>query len=388
MSVAAAGLGASAQLSGPVANKGGSDRRADIDAKQQRIAGLLAEHGCEGLLILDQANLAWLTSGGVARSVLDPVALPGLYYTTSQRWLLSSNVESQRMFDEELDGMGFLLKEWAWRQGREQLLTDLCHRRAVASDTPFGETKPVGDQLRVLRRTLTRYEQACYVALGSLLAHALEATCRTAQPGETERELAGQIGHRLYHRGAIPAAITVAADGKSQLYRQHGFTSAPIEKYAVVAATARKYGLHASASRTFTFGPAEEKLQRDHFAACKIAATYMASTWPDAVPRDILQTGKRIGQMIGHEYEWTLSPQGHVTGRTAVELSLGPDTEELLRAGWCVVWAPTIEAASCCDTYLVTENGAERVTVPVDWPMVSVRVSGAEMVCPSILERS
>src|SRR5688572_13700520 len=83
-----------------------SDRRADIDAKQSRIAALLAEVGCDALLVLDQANVAWLTSGAVVRNVLDEEHLPALFFTPTQRWLVSCNVESQRMFDEEMDELG------------------------------------------------------------------------------------------------------------------------------------------------------------------------------------------------------------------------------------------------------------------------------------------
>src|SRR5437868_5405597 len=89
-----------------------SDRRLDVDAKHARIAALLEEIGSESLLILDPANFAWLTSGGVTRNVLDSEQTPALYFTPTNRWLLSSNVESQRMFDEEIDGLGFMLKEW------------------------------------------------------------------------------------------------------------------------------------------------------------------------------------------------------------------------------------------------------------------------------------
>src|SRR5437660_287361 len=153
------------------------DRRVDIDAKQARVAGLLREVGCDGLLVLEPANFAWLTSGATPRGILDPAAQPALYFNAEQRWALSANVDSQRLFDEELDGLGFQLKEWPWHWGREQLLTDLCQGRKVATDQPLGACKPFGDQLRALRRNLTVYEQACSRALGQILSHALEATC-------------------------------------------------------------------------------------------------------------------------------------------------------------------------------------------------------------------
>ena len=166
-----------------------------------------------------------------------------------------------------------------------------------------------------IRRSLTIYEQACLAALGQLLSHALEAACRTMVQKDTEREVAGQLAHRLMHRGVHPVHIGVAADGRSRLYRRFGFTSTPVEKYAVVTATARKYGLHATASRTVCFGEAPDELKQEVNAVCRVSASYLASTWPDAVPREVLLAGRRIYMLSGFEHEWLLSPQGHVSGR-------------------------------------------------------------------------
>jgi Xaa-Pro aminopeptidase len=340
------------------------------------------------LLVLDQANVAWLTSGGVARSIVDPDEMPALYFSPGQRWLISSNVESQRMFDEELDGLGFLLKEWPWHWGRKQLLLDLCSGRRVMADEPFSDTRTMGDELRPLRRILTRYEQACMRLVGQVVANALEATCRNIDPGETERDIAGQLCHRLYRRGATPAVISVAADGRSRTYRRHGFTSAPVKHYGVLTATARKYGLYATASRAFSFGPADEAFKKEHVTACKVAATYMASTWPDASPREIFNAGKRVFLLTGHEHEWQMSAQGFVTGRMPVERNLVPEMDELFAGDTAVTWCPTVGAASCCDTFLVGEKGPSRVTVMEQWPMVGLRVSGMEITCPHILERT
>jgi Xaa-Pro dipeptidase len=364
-----------------------TDRRADVDAKQTRVAKLLNDLGCDGLLIIEPENFAWLTAGGAARGVLDPKELPALYFTQEGRWALTSNVDTQRLFDEELDGLGFQLKEWPWHSGRAQLLADLCQGRNVASDQPQGECKPISDKLARMRRALTPYEQACFQALGLVLSHALEATCRTMNPGDIEREVAGQLSHRLVHRGAQPVAIGVAADGRSRLYRHHGYTAAPVTHYAVVCATARKYGLCATASRSVSFGSAEPGFRREHDSACRVSATYMASSWPDAVPRQILSTARRVYQVTGTEHEWMLSPQGHVTGRATVELPITPTTEELFQPGWAVTWNASVGAALSCDTLLISEDGPRTVTTPELWPLKRIRVQGAEFVRPDILQR-
>jgi Xaa-Pro aminopeptidase len=371
---------------GPAAESG-AERRIDIDAKQVRVAGLLQRVGCDGLLILDPANFAWLTSGAFARAALDPAEQPALYFSAEQRWLLASNSTSQRLFDEEIDGLGFQLKEWPWHLGRRQLLADVCQGRTVACDLPFGELRSVADDLRLLRRTLTHYEQACLRALGLVLSHALEATSRTMAQGETEREVAGQISHRLIHRGALPLHIGVAADGRSRVYREFGYTSTPVNSYVVLITTARKYGLCATASRSVSFGPPDATFRAEHNAVCKIGATYVASTWPDALPREVLGAGRRVYGLTGHEHEWREAPQGHVTGHAAVELALTPATGDLFQAGWAVTWNAGVGAARSCDTFLVADEGPRVVTPTEPWPLKRIRVQGADFVRPDILVR-
>ena len=78
--------------------------------------------------------------------------------------------------------------------------------------------------------------------------------------------------------------------------------------------------------------------RQEHDAACKVAATYLASAWPDAVPQAILAAGRRVYLITKFEHEWLSCPQGHITGRLPVELTLLPQTEELFQAGWAITW--------------------------------------------------
>jgi Xaa-Pro aminopeptidase len=267
-------------------------------------------------------------------------------------------------------------------------LAELMAGRKVAADVPVADTQLVGDRLRLMRRAMTLYERACYRLLGQIVTHAVEATCRTAQPRETERELAGHVSQRLLRRGAIPIAIAVTADGRLRTYRRHAFTSAPIQQTATISVTARKYGLHATATRTVSFGPIDDQLKQEHLTACRVHATYAAASWPDAVIKNLLAAGKRVYEVLKFEHEWQCAPQGHVTGRLPVEKALFPEDPELFAANWVAAWTPTVGAAACGDTYLVSENGPRLVTpVEGDWPLVRVRVSGIEILCPHVLEQ-
>ncbi|MBY0230748.1 MAG: M24 family metallopeptidase [Gemmataceae bacterium] len=369
--------------------EGRSDRRADVEAKQARVAGLLKKHGRDGLLLLAPENFGWITSGATARGVIDPATAPAIYCTPEARWLLASNADSQRLFDEEMEALGFQLKEWPWHWGREQLLADLCHNRKVCCDLAdrMEEVPSIAADLRAERRTLTVYEQASLLAVGEVVAHALEATCRTIPKDQTEREAAAQIAHRLMHRGVVPVHIGVAADNRSRHYRRHGFTQASIERFAVMTATGRKYGLHATATRMVAFGEPSDELKHEINAVCRVSAAYIAATWPDSVPREVLAAGKRIYHLSGQEHEWLLAPQGCFTGRAPVEGHITPKTEELMQAGWAVAWQASAGSAASGDTFIVAEEGARPVTPMEAWPQKKVRIQGHEVLRPDALVR-
>jgi Xaa-Pro aminopeptidase len=363
------------------------DRRADIDAKMALVGALLQKVKCEGLLILEPENFAWLTSGAVARGQLNPAESPVIYCNGEMRWILACNADSQRLFDEEVDGLGFQLKEWPWHWGREQLIQDLLQNRRAACDRPCAQARVVADQLGQLRRLMTPYEQACFRLLGAIVSHALEATCRTMEPNLTEREIAGQISHRLLHRGVYPLHIGVAADDRSRAFRNYGFTSTVITNYVQMTTAARKYGLVATASRAVCFGDLPDEIRKDHNAVCRVGASYMASTWPEALPREVLLAARRIYQVSGYEHEWLVAQQGHLTGRAPVEIAFTPTTDDLLQAGHVVTWCATAGAASNVDTFLVTDQGPKTLTPTEAWPLKRIRIQGAEFVRPDVLQR-
>jgi hypothetical protein len=363
------------------------DRRADVEFKQARIAAFLQQISCDGLLILDPNNFAWLTGGATARGIPDAEALPGLYITADARWVLCSNVDTQRLFDEEIDGLGFQLKEWTWHLERAPMLADLRQGRNIAADVPLEGAKFVGPELQSLRRSLSDYEIACYRTLGQTLSHALEATGRTLSTGESEREIAGQISHRLLHRGVHPILISVTADSRGRSFRQASFTSTPVGRTCVMTVSGRKYGLCARASRVVAFGQPPSEFRRDHDNACKVSATYVAGSWPDSVPRQILLTGQRIYQLTGVEPEFYLAPQGHLTGHAPVERTFTLNDEQVLQARWAVTWCVTVGASVSCDTFLITDEGPRAITAPENWPLKRIRIQGAEFVRPDVLIR-
>jgi hypothetical protein len=179
----------------------------------------------------------------------------------------------------------------------------------------------------------------------------------------------------------------VAADSRPRVYRQGSFTATPVRQSCLVLAAARKYGLCAMASRTVSFGQPEATLRKEYDAACRVSASYMAGSWPDAMPRQILNTARRVYQAADFEHEWLLAPQGHVTGRAPVELAITPQTEDVLQNHWAVTWTATVGAAASCDTFLITEEGPRPLTPVENWPLKRIRIQGADFLRPDVLVR-
>ncbi len=362
-------------------------RRADVEGKQERIAQLLEEVDCEGLLVFNVANFAWLTSGGQPKGLFATQELPCLYFTAQQRYLICSNVDTQRLFDEEINELGFQLKEWLWNGSRERLLADICHGRRVASDQEFIDCTLVRDLLRKERRLLTLFEQNRYAILGRKLAHALEATARQFQVNDPEEEVAGQIGHRLLHHGVEPVHIQVMADDRGRHYRRAGFTATPIQTGAILQAMATCEGLYAAASRMVAFEPVVAERRSEFDMACRINAIFFAGTRPGIEVNPLLETCRRQTVQTPYEHEWRLSPAGYRTGRLPVETLLGSVEGDRLRLGQAVIWQSWIGGALVCDTVVVAEGVPLLMTAMEGWPIRRIRIQQQDYDRPDLLIR-
>ena len=351
-------------------------RRADVEAKQERIAVVLDAMGCEAALLLMPAHVSWVTSGLNVRGLVAESERPGIYTNGRQRWLLCSNVDTQRLFDEELDRLGFQLKEWAWDAGRAELLSNVVAGRKVAGDRPFPNMPLLLDKFRPQLRVLSAFEQEVYTDLGRLVAHAVEATARNCAAGQSEEDIAGQLGHRLLHHGAEPVSLSVMADGRGEKYRRAGFTSAMVTQTCTLQATAQRDGLFATAGRTVAFEPVAGDFRAAYDTALRLAAVYFSLS----VPEQSISTARAAGQaMLANgpfEYESRLSQPGYGAGRFPAEELRRFGHDEPFMANQALMWQPRVGPAALVETVLVTPQGAEGVTGPQDWPFKRVRITG------------
>jgi Xaa-Pro dipeptidase len=363
-------------------------RRADVDEKHRRVLGFLNDRDLDGALLTRADSIAWLTAGGdVARDLGSEGASVALFINATTRAILADNVQSARVFEEELAGLGFQLKERPWHHDPCRIIAELTHNKRVACDAHLPGLSFEHEALKALRRPLTKLERTNLRALASTLTQAVEATCRNFLPGETEADVAGQLAHRLIREGVVPVELRVAGDDRLARYRRPGFKAAKIRHKATISATGRRQGLCASLSRTVAFGKVDDEFRQCYTVASMVDATCIYFSRPGEVVSEIFRRSRRIFEKFEHPHEWTLDYQGDLIGYAPRELTLRPDSSMPLPDGTALRWSPSVREARSEDTVFIDSRGFEILTKCLDWPKLEVSVKGFAIDRPSILER-
>jgi Xaa-Pro aminopeptidase len=366
-------------------------RREDIELKHQRIREFLDANEQDGVVLGRADSVAWFTSGGdLGQDLTSEYSSVLLFINRTSRAVISDNVQSSRVFEEELAGLGFQLKERPWFDEPFRPVAELCHNKRIATD--LGSTgcmlfRREGDPLRGLRQRLTSLERQRLRELGRTLTLAVEATCRNFDRGEREADVAGHLAHRLLREGVVPVGLRVASDDRLARFRQPTFKAAPILKRATIAITGRRFGLCASLTRTVSFGPVDSEFQSHHALAAMVDATCIFFSRPGEPISEVFRRARRIYEKFNAPHEWTLDYQGALIGYSQRESLLTPDSNLIIQPDMAICWSPSLGSARSEDTVVIDSRGYEVVTAAQDWPQLDVCVKGYRMTRPDILVR-
>jgi Xaa-Pro aminopeptidase len=362
------------------------ERADDVADRHRLLAELIRQHQVDALLISRPENIAWLTGGAeVTRSASAEIAAR-LFVTPEARLLVTNNVESQYLFDRELPGLGFQLKERPWFEPSDQLANDLCRGRKIGSDDGFGGSIDLAAEIARFRLPLNEREHKALRLLGREVVHAVEATARGCQLGETEAEIAAELAHRLIKREIVPVRLQVCADGRFRRYPHYPFGNATVSSSCVIAAVGRRNGLHVACCRTVLF--AEDQAFRDaHHTATLMQTTGLYFSRAGVSTGDVWGKVRRIYEKFGCPDEWQLADQGDVTGYAVCESRVVPGSDFLLREGTPMHWHPAIGPTLTGDTILVRQGSPELVTPADEWPQIVVSVRGEPISRPDVLVR-
>jgi len=216
---------------------------------------------------------------------------------------------------------------------------------------------------------------------------AVEAPCRNFVQGENEADVAGHLAHRLFREGVVPVELRVCGDDRLARYRQPTFKSAPIQKVATITVSGRRYGLHATVSRTVSFGPVNKEFRDGHTLAAMVGATSTYFSRPGETVSEVLRRSRRIYEKFGHADEWMLDYVGFLLGYSPREALLTPDSTTILEGGTALCWNAGVGCTRSTDTVVIDARGYEYVTAPQKWPVIDVSVKGFVIPRPGVLER-
>jgi Xaa-Pro dipeptidase len=365
-------------------------RREDVEEKHRRVIAYLDETGNDAVVLGRSDSVAWFTSGGdLGQDLGSEVGAVLLYINRDSRAIVTDNVQSARVFEEEVAGLGFQLKERSWFDEPGKIIAELNHKRRFVSDLgpcPCPWTRAL-EPLRALRWPMTVLERRRLRELGRTLTLAVEATGRNFVQGESEADVAGHLAHRLLREAVVPVDLRVAADDRPDRYRRPTFKAAPIQRRATITVTGRRHGLCASVTRTVSFGPVDQELRARLGVAAMVDATCIYFSRPGERVAGIFRRARRIFEKFGYPHEWTLDYLGFIVGYTPREVLLRPDSPLVLTSDMALHWCPSVGPIRSGDTLVADARGFELITASRDWPQLDVAVKGCVIPRPGILER-
>ena len=371
-------MGSLPVVAAPVKSPGRVERAATAVS---RLRGWLATAGRRGVVLTGPGPVAWAT-GGVNLAVDRTAAVDVVWVvvTHDSAVLITTAVEGPRI-SAELDpgGRGFGLVEVPWWQPDAFVAA-----AATAAGVPAEELAADGhpgfgidatDELVALRLRLTTAEQAELRDLGRDAAAALQTALAAWRPGESDFAVAARVGAGLEARGADAPVLIVGGDDRVERFRHPLAIGAGMNRFVMAVVVARRWGLHVAATRFACAGGLSPAFCDQQALVDVIDADVVAASRPGSSYGEVLAVLAQAYRDAGEPGAWQQHYQGGPIGYAQREFELAPGQSdarwfhEPVALGHAVAWNPSLRGgAKREDTYLVTADGAEAVTVAPDWP--------------------
>ena len=271
------------------------------------------------------------------------------------------------------------------------MLANLVTGKQVALDMRLDDRPSLRAAIHGVCRQLSNAERISIRRLGRMLALCVETTAAMIKSGETEREVAAQLVHRMMREGIQPVHIQVLADDRARQYRSAAPKNHPITTWAVISATGRRDGLEVSLTRCVCFGTPKVEQIRDFEVAAMAQTTGTFFTRPEESISVIAPKVRRILEKNGFADEWGRESSLASAGRPVSELPSISTTPNMAiipsNSAWA--WQVGVGSARVADTIVTDDAGFECITVAKHsiWPTMEIAIKGQSIRRPSFLRR-
>jgi Xaa-Pro aminopeptidase len=347
----------------------------EVSCKLELIRRALNETGANGVLLRGTDWFAWATAGADNTVLLtDVTGVAEVLVTAQDAWVLTDEIEAQRLRDEELPANFKLhVNPWADAIARASFVREATTGGLILSDRPTSHQDSLPPSLLHHKRVMLPSELERYRRVGRLASEAMTEAISTAQPTWTEYQLAGAGASALWARGLHPALTLVAGERRLPLYRHPTPSREPLGNRAMLVFCARECGLYANLTRFVSFGSLRAEHSELHRHVREIEAEALNLCQPGMSLNSIYHALEQAYHQHGYPQAIREHHQGGTTGYLAREIVVNPATTGVLAGNMVVAWNPSLPGAKIEDTFVILRDGGlENLTFDPNWPSVEV----------------
>ncbi len=351
------------------------DASKEVSFKLELIRNALSETGAEGVLLRGTDWFAWATAGGSNTVLLAAeTGVAEVLVTAQDAWVLTDEIEAQRLRDEELPANFQLhVNPWADSTARDSFLREVTNAGTILSDHPTSHQESLPVSLTNRKRVMLPSELERYRQMGRKASEAMTEVLSAAQPTWTEYQLAGAGAEALWARGLHPTLTLVAGERRLPLYRHATPSKEAIGRQGMMVFCARGYGLYASLTRFVVFGSLQAERADLHRHVREIEAEALSLCQPGRSLNTIYNAIAQTYQQHGYPNAIREHHQGGTTGYLAREIVANPTTTDTLAENMAVAWNPSLPGAKIEDTFVMLNDGKlENLTFEPNFPSVEV----------------
>ena len=319
--------------------------------------------GLRALLLRRSANFAWYTGGADNRvDHASPLGVADILVTLEAEYVFTNNIEAPRMREEQTPD--FEVVEHPWHGDEKVAVREVIGDVSMGADFQLGNALDVSSEVAALRYTLDPDALERYRRVGADAAAAVSEAASSLQPGMDEREAAANLAAACRRRGLFSSVLLAAADDRIARYRHPIPRGGRIARRAMLVVSAERGGLYANVTRMVHFEEPDGELKRRQ-EACEAILRMMReeATRPGRTLADAFEDCQRFYSEAGFPGEWKLHHQGGMTGYASREIIATPHAQQRIRVGQAFAWNPSVTGAKAEETFVLTEDGPEVITL-------------------------
>jgi hypothetical protein len=312
----------------------------------------------------DPADVRWLLCGR-GRPVAAGTSPYAVRVSDTEARVLFQDIESSRVAAEERwEELGYEPTAYPWYE-----------------PVPSGPPQP---DLSELRRSLVPEELERYRVAARDARDAFVECLDRLRPESRELDATAELAGRLHARGFSTPVLLAGGEARAPVHRHPLPTAEPLGRFALLAITAERDGLHVSMTRVVSFGRAPAELRERVSAAAEVDAAVLAASRPGATVAELFDVLASAYARLGLPEEWRRHHQGGLTGYAGREIFATPGDLTTLPSACAVAWNPSVTGGGKSeDTALVTGDGVAVITRTPELPELA---TAAGIARPAIVE--